>query len=189
MGDITLQRLIGERGAGLAGLSTAKYLADAGHQPVVLEARDVLGGKVAAWRDEDGDVYETGLHIFFGYVAGGDVVSQGKRLLSRAGSSCASGLYAFLDAFKAESPVCILQCCFLAFLLPCRVLSHKWFMARCNILSPLVWSSRCLMPQFDDAYAQYRMRNCGAGRTQMYKTCLASWESTTACRSAFSKRQ
>ena len=52
--------------AGLAGLSTAKYLADAGHEPVVLEARDVLGGKVAAWRDEDGDVYETGLHIFFG---------------------------------------------------------------------------------------------------------------------------
>ncbi len=55
--------------AGLAGLSTAKYLADAGHQPVVLEARDVLGGKVCAWRDEDGDVYETGLHIFFGCAA------------------------------------------------------------------------------------------------------------------------
>jgi 15-cis-phytoene desaturase len=53
-------------GAGLAGLSTAKYLADAGHHPIVLEARDVLGGKVAAWRDEDGDAYETGLHIFFG---------------------------------------------------------------------------------------------------------------------------
>lgn len=31
---------------GLAGLSTAKYLADAGHKPVLLEARDVLGGKV-----------------------------------------------------------------------------------------------------------------------------------------------
>eukprot|EP00897_Mesotaenium_endlicherianum_P003996 jgi/Mesen1/3624/ME000020S03153 len=53
-------------GAGLAGLSTAKYLADAGHIPIVLEARDVLGGKVAAWQDEDGDWYETGLHIFFG---------------------------------------------------------------------------------------------------------------------------
>lgn len=53
-------------GAGLAGLSTAKYLADAGHKPVILETRDVLGGKVAAWKDEDGDWYETGLHIFFG---------------------------------------------------------------------------------------------------------------------------
>jgi 15-cis-phytoene desaturase len=53
-------------GAGLAGLSCAKYLVDAGHNPVVYEARDVLGGKVAAWQDEDGDWYETGLHIFFG---------------------------------------------------------------------------------------------------------------------------
>jgi len=53
-------------GGGLAGLSTAKHLVDAGHQPIVLEARDLLGGKVAAWRDEDGDVSETGLHVFFG---------------------------------------------------------------------------------------------------------------------------
>ena len=53
-------------GAGLAGLSCAKYLVDAGHIPIVLERRDVLGGKVAAWKDQDGDWYETGLHIFFG---------------------------------------------------------------------------------------------------------------------------
>jgi len=53
-------------GAGLAGLSCAKYLVDEGHTPIVLERRDVLGGKVAAWKDEDGDWYETGLHIFFG---------------------------------------------------------------------------------------------------------------------------
>ncbi|MEW5299673.1 MAG: hypothetical protein WDW36_002664 [Sanguina aurantia] len=53
-------------GAGLAGLSTAKYLSDAGHHPILLEGRDVLGGKVAAWKDADGDWYETGLHIFFG---------------------------------------------------------------------------------------------------------------------------
>jgi 15-cis-phytoene desaturase len=33
-------------GAGLAGLSAAKYVADAGHIPIVLESRDVLGGKV-----------------------------------------------------------------------------------------------------------------------------------------------
>ena len=53
-------------GAGLAGLTCAKYLAERGHTPIVFEARDVLGGKVAAWKDEDGDWYETGLHIFFG---------------------------------------------------------------------------------------------------------------------------
>lgn len=53
-------------GGGLAGLSCAKYLVDAGHTPIVLERQDVLGGKVAAWKDEDGDWYETGLHIFFG---------------------------------------------------------------------------------------------------------------------------
>lgn len=53
-------------GAGLAGLSCAKYLTDAGHTAIVLESRDVLGGLVAAWKDSDGDWYETGLHAFFG---------------------------------------------------------------------------------------------------------------------------
>ncbi|MBE9005555.1 15-cis-phytoene desaturase [Fortiea sp. LEGE XX443] len=53
-------------GAGLAGLSCAKYLTDAGYTPIVLERRDVLGGLVAAWKDSDGDWYETGLHAFFG---------------------------------------------------------------------------------------------------------------------------
>ncbi|MGL4621709.1 15-cis-phytoene desaturase [Chroococcidiopsis sp.] len=53
-------------GAGLAGLSCAKYLTDVGYTPIVLESRDVLGGLVAAWQDADGDWYETGLHVFFG---------------------------------------------------------------------------------------------------------------------------
>ena len=52
-------------GGGLSGLAAGKYLADAG-QRHKYEARDVLGGKVAAWQDEDGDWIETGLHIFFG---------------------------------------------------------------------------------------------------------------------------
>lgn len=38
-------------GAGLAGLSTAKYLVDAGHKPILLETRDVLGGKVRSALD------------------------------------------------------------------------------------------------------------------------------------------
>ncbi len=53
-------------GAGLAGLACGKYLVDAGHQPLIYESRDVLGGLVAAWQDEEGDWYETGLHAFFG---------------------------------------------------------------------------------------------------------------------------
>jgi len=53
-------------GGGLSGLACARYLVDAGHEPIVLEARDVLGGKVSAWQDADGDWIETGLHIFFG---------------------------------------------------------------------------------------------------------------------------
>jgi 15-cis-phytoene desaturase len=53
-------------GGGLSGLACAKYLSDAGHKPVVYEARNVLGGKVSAWQDQDGDWIETGLHIFFG---------------------------------------------------------------------------------------------------------------------------
>jgi 15-cis-phytoene desaturase len=53
-------------GGGLAGLSCAKYLVDAGHTPIVLESQAVLGGLVAAWQDADGDWIETGLHNFFG---------------------------------------------------------------------------------------------------------------------------
>jgi len=53
-------------GGGLSGLSCAKYLSDAGHSPTIYEARNVLGGKVAAWQDSNGDWIETGLHIFFG---------------------------------------------------------------------------------------------------------------------------
>ena len=48
-------------GGSLAGLSTAKHLVDAGHIPLMLEARSLLGGKVAAWVDEDGD------HSMVGY--------------------------------------------------------------------------------------------------------------------------
>ena len=53
-------------GGGLAGLSCGKYLADAGCAPTVIERGKALGGKVSAWRDDDGDWIETGLHIFFG---------------------------------------------------------------------------------------------------------------------------
>jgi 15-cis-phytoene desaturase len=53
-------------GGGLAGLAAAKRLGAAGHTAIVLEKRDVLGGKWSSWQDEDGDWIETGLHVFFG---------------------------------------------------------------------------------------------------------------------------
>jgi phytoene desaturase len=53
-------------GAGLAGLSAAKYLLDAGFRVTILEKRMVTGGKVSSWQDGDGDWLESGLHVFFG---------------------------------------------------------------------------------------------------------------------------
>lgn len=53
-------------GAGLAGLSTAVELADAGHDVEIFEARPFVGGKVGSWIDRDGNHVEMGLHVFFG---------------------------------------------------------------------------------------------------------------------------
>ncbi|NTW68920.1 MAG: NAD(P)-binding protein [Chlorobiaceae bacterium] len=53
-------------GGGLAGLTAAKRLTDKGFQVKVLEKRDIFGGKVSAWKDEEGDWIESGTHCFFG---------------------------------------------------------------------------------------------------------------------------
>jgi zeta-carotene desaturase len=53
-------------GAGLAGLSTAVELADAGHEVEIFESRPFVGGKVGSWIDKDGNHVEMGLHVFFG---------------------------------------------------------------------------------------------------------------------------
>ena len=46
-------------GAGIAGLTTARLLTDAGHRTVVVEARDRIGGRV--WTDRsDGRVTDRG---------------------------------------------------------------------------------------------------------------------------------
>lgn len=52
-------------GAGLAGLSCAHALATRGKRVLVLEARDVLGGRTASWKDS-GMTVESGLHKFLG---------------------------------------------------------------------------------------------------------------------------
>ena len=53
-------------GGGLAGLTAAKRLTDKGFQVKVLEKREIFGGKVSAWQDEEGDWIESGTHCFFG---------------------------------------------------------------------------------------------------------------------------
>jgi zeta-carotene desaturase len=52
-------------GAGLAGLSAAVDLVDAGHDVDLYEARPFMGGKVGSWVDDDGNHIEMGLHVFF----------------------------------------------------------------------------------------------------------------------------
>ena len=52
-------------GAGLAGLTAAVDLVDAGHSVDLYEARPFLGGKVASWEDAEGNHIEMGLHVFF----------------------------------------------------------------------------------------------------------------------------
>lgn len=53
-------------GAGLAGMSTAIDLVDAGHEVEIFESRPFVGGKVSSWVDDDGNHIEMGLHVFFG---------------------------------------------------------------------------------------------------------------------------
>jgi 15-cis-phytoene desaturase len=53
-------------GGGLAGLAAAKRLVDRGFQVRVLEKRSIFGGKVSAWKDDEGDWIESGTHCFFG---------------------------------------------------------------------------------------------------------------------------
>ena len=53
-------------GGGLAGLSTAVELLDQGHEVDIYEARPWFGGKVASYKDRDGNHIEMGLHVFFG---------------------------------------------------------------------------------------------------------------------------
>ena len=53
-------------GAGLAGMSAAMDLVDAGHSIEIFESRPFVGGKVGSWIDAEGNHVEMGLHVFFG---------------------------------------------------------------------------------------------------------------------------
>lgn len=53
-------------GAGMAGLATARDLADAGEQVIVLEARDRLGGRIYTDRSFAGFPVEFGAELIHG---------------------------------------------------------------------------------------------------------------------------
>ncbi len=53
-------------GSGLAGMTCAIDLVDAGHEVEIFESRPFVGGKVGSWIDGDGNHIEMGLHVFFG---------------------------------------------------------------------------------------------------------------------------
>jgi len=50
-------------GGGLAGLSCAVELAEAGANVEIVEADAILGGKASSWRDADGDIVDFGQHV------------------------------------------------------------------------------------------------------------------------------
>lgn len=66
-------------GGGLAGLTCAKLLVDAGWAVTVVEGLPYLGGRASTFRDADGDWVEQGLHLFLG------AYSEFKALLSGIG--------------------------------------------------------------------------------------------------------
>jgi squalene-associated FAD-dependent desaturase len=54
-------------GGGIAGLSAAAMLADAGRRVIVLDARPQLGGRATAFTDrETGELVDNGQHVLFG---------------------------------------------------------------------------------------------------------------------------
>ena len=53
-------------GGGFAGLTAAHKLLKENYEVELIEKREVLGCKWSAWKDEEGDWLETGLHVFFG---------------------------------------------------------------------------------------------------------------------------
>jgi zeta-carotene desaturase len=56
-------------GGGMAGLATAINLLDLGIEVELVEADEIFGGRASSWLDEDGDMIDNALHVFFPYYA------------------------------------------------------------------------------------------------------------------------
>lgn len=84
-------------GGGLAGLSCAKSLVDAGHEVSIFEGLPYLGGRASTYRDADGDWIEQGLHIFLG------TYSAFKTLLDEIGQPPEKVLF-WMDEIRYQDP-------------------------------------------------------------------------------------
>ena len=56
-------------GGGMAGLATAINLLDLEIEVELIEADEIFGGRASSWKDEDGDMIDNALHVFFPYYA------------------------------------------------------------------------------------------------------------------------
>ncbi len=54
-------------GGGMAGLATAINLLDLGIEVELIESDEIFGGRASSWLDEDGDMIDNALHVFFPY--------------------------------------------------------------------------------------------------------------------------
>jgi 15-cis-phytoene desaturase len=95
--DSTKPLRVAIAGGGLAGLTCAKSLVDAGMQVVVLESLPYLGGRASTYRDSDGDWVEQGLHVFFG------TYSEFRKLLREIGQPVDRVLF-WRDELYFEEP-------------------------------------------------------------------------------------
>jgi len=54
-------------GGGMSGLATAVNLLEQGIEVEIIEADEIFGGRANSWLDEDGDMIDNALHVFFPY--------------------------------------------------------------------------------------------------------------------------
>jgi uncharacterized protein with NAD-binding domain and iron-sulfur cluster len=55
-------------GGGMSGLATAINLLDLGVEVELIEAVELFVGSASSWIDEDGDMIDNALHVFFPYT-------------------------------------------------------------------------------------------------------------------------
>ncbi len=84
-------------GGGLAGLTCAKYLVDAGCDVQLYEGMPFLGGRASTYRDPDGEWVEQGLHLFLG------TYSEFKALLRSIGQA-PDEVLCWMDEIRFQDP-------------------------------------------------------------------------------------